>query len=942
MDFSKKGIQKQKKELNSLSVKVGNKARILIIKLFVAAVILTGVVGCCMVLGIAKGIIDNAPDISSINVNPTSYATKIYDSQGNEVETLVKEGSNRVYAPLDQIPLNLQYAFVAIEDSRFYTHNGIDIRGIGRAAMHVIKTRTLSQGASTITQQLIKNTVFENFVNENTMEKIQRKLQEQYLAIKLDSSLGKDVILEKYLNVINLGNGNLGVQAAANNYFNKDVSELTLSECAVIAAITQSPYSNNPIRFPENNKERRDTTLKYMLEQGYITQAEYNEAMADNVYDRIQNVHIENESSSIYSYFTDALIDVVLDDLQEQKGYTYNQAVNILYSGGLSIYSTQDSTMQEIADRILNDPENYPETTKVSISLAITALDANEKIYQFSHNTMQKYFQTDGGIPTFTLTFDTEEIAVEYVEKYKEHLEELGYVISAENLLFTLQPQVSFTLMDQYTGEVKVIVGGRGDKQTSRSMNRATTTYRSPGSTIKPLVDYGPALDNGGMTLATVFNDAPYYYKNGGKLVTNYEKNYRGLMDMRYAIQQSKNVPAVKCLNAISPALGFSYLQKFGYTTLVSPENAINGNHDVVEALALGGMTYGVYNIESCAAYAAYANNGIYTKPIYYTKVYDHDGNLILDATEPETHRVVKESTAWLMTSALQSVVNSGTGTKAKIPTHPVAGKTGTSNAVSDLWFVGYTPYYTAAIWTGFDDNSVMPTKMQADHRGIWSKIMTEIHADLPAKNFPAKPDNIIEVEICSQSGKRPVKGVCDQDPRGSCVHVEYFAAGTEPGEDEYCDVHVKYSVCNESGELSTGTCPNVTDHIFIQKPEENIIIPENAEPVAVPMDEIYTVPKDFTTSICHIHNTVSTTPTLPDNSLFGDVEAETGTVMPDEDIEPEKPDYVEESTAPQEEETSQEGQQKPTNREEEGSEEAVETPTTENHHESNNRFRFY
>lgn len=936
MNFSQKGIQKQKKEINSLSSKLGNKVKILIIKLFVVAIILTGVVGCCMGLGIAKGIIDNAPDISSINVTPTSYATKIYDNEGNEIETLIKEGSNRVYATLDRIPLNLQYAFVAIEDQRYYTHNGIDIKGIIRAGFDVIKTHSLSQGASTITQQLIKNTVFENFVNETTMETIQRKLQEQYLAVKLDASLGKDAILEKYLNVINLGNGNLGVQAAANNYFNKDVSELTLSECAVIAATTQNPYSNNPIRFPENNKERRDKTLSNMLEFGYITQAEYNEAMADNVYDRIQNVHTENEASSIYSYFTDTLIDVVLHDLQEQKGYTYNQAVNILYSGGLSIYSTQDSKMQAIADRILNDPANYPETTKVSISLAITALDANEKVYQFSHNTMQKYFQTDGGIPTFTLTFDDEETAVSYVEKYKEYLEGLGYVISGENLLFTIQPQISFTLMDQYTGEVKVIVGGRGDKQTSRSMNRATTTFRSPGSTIKPLVDYGPALDSGGMTLATVFNDAPYYYKNGGKLVTNYEKNYRGLMDMRYAIQQSKNVPAVKCLNSISPALGFSYLQKFGYTTLVSPENAINGNHDVVEALALGGMTYGVYNIESCAAYASYANNGIYTEPIYYTKIYDHDGNLILDASDPETHRVVKESTAWLMTSALQSVVNSGTGTKAKIPTHPVAGKTGTSNAVSDLWFVGFTPYYTAAIWTGLDDNSVMPNKMQADHRALWSMVMTEIHADLPAKNFPEKPDNIIEVEICSQSGKRPVPGVCDKDPRGSCVHVEYFAVGTEPGEEEFCDVHVKYSVCTESGELSTGTCPNVTEHIFIQKPEENIIIPENAEPVAVPMDEAYTVPADFTTTICHIHNIVSTTPNHTNNSLFGDVEAEIGTVTPEDEPFTEYPETESSETGYSE----NEGLQKPSDRD--PSAESTEGATEERHQDSNRGFRFY
>lgn len=878
MDFTRKGIRSQKKALNSISGKLGNKIKILFIKLIVIAVILTGVVGCCMVFGVAKGIIDNAPDISSINVTPTSYATKIYDNEGNEVETLVKEGSNRVYATLDKIPVNLQHAFVAIEDERFYTHNGIDIKGIGRAAVSVIKTRSFSQGASTITQQLIKNTVFENFANETPIESIQRKLQEQYLAIKLDSALGKDAILEKYLNVINLGNGNLGVQAAANNYFNKDVSELTLSECAVIAAITQNPYGLNPIRFPENNAKRRMDVLDKMLKLEYITKAEYDDAVADNVYDRIQNVYTENEESSTYSYFTDALIEVILDDLQEQKGYTYNQAVNVLYSGGLSIYSTQDSSMQKIADSILNNPENYPADTKVSISLAITALDGNEKVQQFSHNTMQKYFQTDGGRPAFTLTFDSEDTARQYVEEYKTYLEEQGYTITGENLLFTLQPQISFTLIDQYTGQVKVIVGGRGDKQTSRSLNRATNTYRSPGSTIKPLVDYGPAIDSGGMTLATVFDDAPYYYKDGGKLVANYERNYLGLMSMRFAITKSRNVPAVKCLTAITPALGFSYLQKFGFTTLISPENAINGHHDVIESLALGGMTHGVYNIELCAAYATFANNGVYTEPVYYTKVYDHDGNLILDNSEPETHRVVKDTTAWLMTSALQSVITSGTGTKCAIPNQPVAGKTGTSNSTSDLWFAGYTPYYTAAIWTGFDDNSA---QSGVDHRTLWSRIMTEIHANLPSKEFASQPDSIIEVEICSQSGKRAVAGVCDHDPRGSMVTTEYFAKGTEPAEDEYCDVHVKYSVCNETGELSAGTCPSVTDHIFIQKPAEDIIVPENAETAAVPADQQYTVPADFTKTLCHIHAAnVQSGNSGNSNSLFDDeVEADMDSV---------------------------------------------------------------
>ena len=849
MNFTRDSITRRKKELTSLSRRFSTTFKAASIKFAIFAVLFVGVCGCALVFGMVSGILANTPDIETINVAPTKFATKVYDNQGNEIETLIAEGSNRVYVPLDQIPEDLQHAFIAVEDERFYSHNGIDLKGIARAASVALTNFDLSEGASTITQQLIKNTVF-NAYNESTIEKIERKLQEQYLAIRIDAEMGKDAILENYLNIINLGNGNLGVQAAANNYFNKDVSELTLSECAVIAGTTKNPVGYNPINHPEANRERQLEVLRHMLEQEYITQAEYEEAVNDNVYDRIQDIHVETGGNNVYSYFTDKLIDVLIEDLMTQHGYTENEATNLIYSGGLSIYTTQDMEMQRTAEEILNDPENYPDGTEFSISLNLSLIGPDGKARYLTHQNMMKYFQTDGEMPSFQLLFEDKESAKGYVEQYKEYLESQGYEITYESLYFIVQPQVSFTLIDQHTGEVKVIVGGRGDKETSRSINRATNTYRSPGSTIKPIAVYGPALDSGGLTLGTVFDDCPYYYKYGGKLVMNWNKKYKGLMTMRTALKLSQNIPAVKCLAEITPELGFSYLQNFGLTTLVTPENAINGYHDVTESLALGGMTYGVYNIDMCAAYATYANDGIYTKPIYYTKVYDHNGNLLLDNTTPETHRVVKDTTAWLMTNAMQDVVISGTGTKCRVPNQPVAGKTGTSNSDGDLWFVGYTPYYTAAIWTGYDD--VNTREVNTEHCILWSKVMTAIHEDLPTGSFSERPSGVVAVSICSQSGQLPVAGLCDADERGSQIITEYFAVGTEP--TTTCTAHGHYNICMETGKLSVGTCPALT-RVFVKRP------PNNTNPPASAVNDHYdvadapwTIPYELKDAVCPVH----------------------------------------------------------------------------------------
>jgi len=812
MNYGGKGIKQKKRLLNSATTKLGTKLGIFFIKLALVAAIAVVVSGSCLVLGSFQGIIENAPDIASVNVSPEGFATKIYDSDENEIQTLSSAGANRTYVTIDQIPKDLQHAFIAIEDERFYEHNGIDMRGILRAASITLSSGEMSQGASTITQQLLKNNVFNAF-NESTIEKIKRKVQEQYLAIKLETVMSKDSILENYLNTINLGNGYYGVQAAARGYFNKDVSELSISECAVIASITKSPTGLNPIRHADRNKDRQSQVLLNMKEQEYISQEEYDEAVSDDVYARLEGIELAGTSTTTYSYFVDELINQLTSDLMSQKGYTEAQATSLIYRGGLQVYSTQDTMMQQVADDVINDLGNYNDNTHFSINYALTIKQTDGSFSYYSHNSMANWYTKTLGDTSFSLTMTDEDAARSYVEAYKQELLKEGGEIYAETLTFTIQPQISFTVMDQTNGHVKVMVGGRGDKTLNRSLNRASNDIAR-----QPLAVYGPALDTGTYSLASAIDDAPYYYSGtDAKLVTNFTKGeYRGLMTLREALTVSQNVPAVKILSKLTPQVGYNYLEKFGISTLVSPKNAINGAHDVVQSLALGGMTRGVSNIDMCSAYAAIANKGTYTKPIYYTKVLDSEGNIIIDNSVPETHKVLNENSDWLLIQGLRSVATDGTARTANFSSQPVAGKTGTTQFDSDRWFCGFTPYYTAVIWAGYDDNSKELGNV-VNHNVIWRTIMQTIHENL---NLPTgsyeQPSGIVEAAVCSKSGLLPVEGLCDQDPEGNCVITEYFTEDTVP--TEYCTTHVNVSICNESGDIATSGCPSVTTKIMRKK----------------------------------------------------------------------------------------------------------------------------
>ena len=846
MNYGKKGVSKVQKSLTSKTIKFKKMFFVSLLKIMLTAAISIMVIGICFGIGMFKGILSSAPDIDPSEVLPKGYATIVYDAKGNEITKLVAANSNRSYEKMDMIPQDLADAFVAIEDERFYSHNGIDIKAIMRAGVEVIKSKgKLSQGGSTITQQLIKNNVFDNWTNESTIQKIKRKIQEQYLAIDLEKKMSKEDILEAYMNTINLGQNTLGVKAAASRYFNKQTYQLTLSECAVIAAITQNPSKYNPISHPEENVKRRGDVLEKMLEQGYITQAEYDEAMADDVYSRIATVNEETENNSVYTYFVDEVTEQVTQDLMEIKGFNETQAYRLVYSGGLSIYTTQDPDIQAICDEVYENEENYPSNTKWYLNYVLTIEKANGEKENHSTEMFKAYYKQQ--IPSFNLLYSSKEDAYAAIEAYKDAVMEEGDKVDGERITLTPQPQVSITVEDQSTGYVVAMVGGRGTKEASRTLNRATNTTRQPGSTFKVLSTYAPALDSAGLTLADVQNDAPYNYTNGRPVNNWWGSNYRGLLSLRYGIAQSANIVAVKTLTQISPQLGFDYLQDFGFTTLVDKRVESNGTvvSDIGQPLALGGITDGVTNMELNAAYAAIANKGNYIKPKLYTKIVDHDGNVLIDNTNPESTQVIKESTAWLLTSAMVDVVTSGTGGSVNFGNMAIAGKTGTTSDYKDVWFSGFTPYYTATTWTGYDNNVSMTSSEEKNlSKKMWKAVMSRIHENLEYKSFPMA-SGIVTATVCSKSGKLPIAGVCD-----GCTKTEYFAEGTVP--TEYCDVHYYSNVCMYSGLTATDECPfkqaSITERIPARLQDSNLAIALTGLPES---------------------NTTETTQMCPHNSAF-------------------------------------------------------------------------
>lgn len=812
MIFNNDAIKNELSGLLDTSRQARRHHLIFLLKIALAMFLILCFAGFAVGIGFVRGAIDAAPSLDIIDVQPQGYASQIYDADGNLMQTLVMEGSNREEVSFDQLPDDLVNAFIAIEDSRFYEHNGIDLKGILRAAYVGITNGRFSEGASTITQQLIKNNVLQGGYETNMTDKLRRKIQEQFLAVKLEDQLdSKETILEYYLNTINLGGNCLGVQTAANRYFGKNVWELTLSECSVLAATTSNPSRYNPLTHPKENAVRRKIVLEKMYEQNFITYDQKNDALDDDVYSRIQTVNNTTSGSTVFSYFTDAVYNQVCDDLQSKLGYSASQSYKLLYSGGLQIYSTMDPSIQSIVDEEVNNADNYISSTgsrllEYSLNYALTVCHADGSESTYTENDLISYFQSEKKQATFANIYASKEDIYRSVREFKASLLISGDSVTSETIIPILEPQESVVVMNQSNGQVAAISGGRGEKEGSLTLNRALHCSRQPGSISMILGTFAPAIDSCGATLASTYYDAPY--SSGNQQVLNWWGNpYLGYNNIRQAITYSMNVIGARCMTSlVSDSTAYDYLELFGL-----------GSADLFKAsssLASTSQSYTVTNEMLTAAFASIANDGIYQKPTYYTKVLDRQGNILLESVPSQT-RIIKSSSAALLTNAMEDVISSDssyyyqygitpTGTLCQVDSMTLAGKSGTTTSGSDVWFIGYSPYYTCGIWSGYDDSKVLSNGTEY-HKTIWQKIMARIHTDLDNKDF-IFTDELESAKICSKSGLLAVDGVCNSSSSNASVYTEYFAPGTAP--TSYCDRHYALRICTKSGKSATKYCP--------------------------------------------------------------------------------------------------------------------------------------
>ena len=719
------------------------------LKLTVLAFIVVGFIGMGLLLGVVKAYVETTPSLDVAQLTISDYTSYLYDMNGNLISSIA-DVEYRDWANIEDIPDMLKNAFIAVEDVRFYKHSGVDFKRLFSAALEILGNSN-SSGGSTITQQLIKNKVL------GAQRNYKRKIQEAYLALELETIVDKDTILEAYLNDVDLGESNYGVKSGAKDYFGKELSELSIRECAMLAGLTQAPYRYDPRKnmYQRDKMEvtnaRTDQVLSRMYQAGFITKDQYNSALTEQV--NIVEVSQQKQMSDM-AYFVEYAISDVVTHLLEKRGLSNTSAnrsaiENELRTSGYHIYTTVDPTIQKTVQDTLSTWQNYPSLADTSKSLMVETKE-------------------DGTV------------------------------------LETVEPQAAAVVMDYHTGELRAVIGGRDEPTVRKGLNRASQSYTEVGSSIKPLSVYGPALDLGYSPGSITYNmDGPI---NGWTT----EKGYpSGGLDSRYgpvtfrrAIVSSLNVPAAHILmDDVTPAIAAQYMYNLGAT-----ENKINVDG---AGLALG--TSGLTPIQMAAAYSTIANEGVYQEPLSFTKVLDAQGNVILDADEVrDTHRVFQASTAWMLVDMMTDAVKTGTGTKAKIEDMTVAGKTGTNSDYASVYFAGMTPYYVSTLWVGHD---YPVNKLKKGSSGgneaapLWQAYMAKIHeglTDKPIIDEDPTSLGLVKRTVCSVSGLLATDA-CKADEEHKPV-TEWYLADKAP--TEYCDMHVTLNICTAENALATEFCP--------------------------------------------------------------------------------------------------------------------------------------
>ena len=750
MKFGENEILEREKRLFSSEHRFVNRMRLdaLCFRLFLTLGIVAVLVVC--LAGAFRGIVNSAPKVGEKQILTSSRTTVLYDKDGNELQRLDGSGIRQDYVKLDQISVAARNAFIAADDTDYYKHHGVDIRSFFYAFYPDSATAQYAGSRRTLTQKLIRNQIFVNGNNGSAMERIVQKIQEQYLALKLEAEAGKDKILEYYLNTLYFGGNRVGIGAAAEYYFDKKPQDLTVSEAAVLAALAQDPALYDPVDEQKANINKRTEILSAMLSMETISEDEYEDALGDNVYMTLQTaIQKKNGTTEAKDYYVSAVISQVISDLKERGGYSATQAYHAVYQGGMKIYTCLDGEIQKICEQ--------------------------------------------------------------EVEKQLRH--EKG----------KRKRQISLVLIDQSNGKVKALIGGRSGEVPQAGGNRAIDYTRNPGMMLTPLSVWTPALDTAGMTLGTVQDDVAYSYtENGTTKPTKDEKEYQGLVTTRESILKSLQSTAIQTMENFGIQTGYDYLKKFGISSLIEKQEDVEGKviSDLSLSMAVGEMVDGVTNLDLTAAYAVLANEGKSVSPIFYTKLVDQTGN-ILFKNEQKQSQILRKSTAWLMTNVLREYVENGEGKAAdlKIEKLAAAGYGGSSAGNKDQWFEGYTPFYTAGIWSGYDDEKRIATGISCE--ALWKRIMTQVHEAKKIEKGSFKiSEDIVACNICTKCGGLAVENLCDKALGGNAMRREYFLNGTQPVQN--CDCHVRYRVCKKSGRLATEKCPEkqVEERVYLIKEE--------------------------------------------------------------------------------------------------------------------------
>lgn len=721
---------------------IGKKIGFSLLSLVLIGVFCAVILSSAFVIYATQGI-DASLDMEAL-VSRQGRTTKLYykDTDGNDIEMEDERlygSENRIWISLEDIPIHVQNAFVAIEDHRFFEHAGVDMKRTAGAVLSFVAPSGKAYGGSTITQQLIKNLTGENTVAPK------RKITEIMRALDLEKHMTKEAILELYLNTVYLSEGCYGLETASELYFGKNASELTLAEGASLAAIIQYPTRYDPLTNPEHNKERRDTILWRMHDLGMIDTKAYEEAVETEI-----ALHLgENrEDRAKHSWFTEVVIEDVIRDLAETYGLSRTAASHMLYNGGLSIHTTMDAKMQAAVEEYYGNIENFPKSEE-----GVRATSA-------------------------------------------------------------------CVVMDPKSGRLLAVAGDTGEKKSDRIFNLATQMLRSPGSVIKPVSVYAPALEKNLITWASVYDDIPVTITKEGNGYTMWPKNnprvYAGLTTVNAALSKSTNTVAVRILQQLGAHTSFRYAKALGISTLVEHETTENGKilSDVAAApMGLGAVTRGVSVREMTGAYGALACEGVFHETISYTEVYDKDGKLLL-SNQKEGKRIFSADTADLMTRLLQNVVAYGTASDLTLQKSlPVAGKTGTSNANTDRWFIGYTPDLLCGVWYGYKDARDIGTHKKNPAVLVFDGLMTKIYGKNSAETlvldkthtFP-QSQNIVSALYCKDSGERPATA-CSADPRGHRIALGYFKKGTEP--KNTCDTHIFVDYDKLTHAVACEHCPS-------------------------------------------------------------------------------------------------------------------------------------